>query len=275
MYKLFVRPHLDYGAIIYHDQNISLSHKLESIQYEAALAVSGAWKGTNTDRILEKLGWETLGNRRWYRRLCLFYKIVNNQAPEYLRKYVPDENRNHYQLRHTNVFRYESSSSQRYSKSFFPYCVNIWNKLDYQIRTCSTISQFKTALLSIIRPAKKSLHEITNRHHSALITRFRVHFSDLNEHRFRHNFACVNPICSCKEGVESTTHFFLHCPLHLVHRNSLLGEVSGILNNDVTQLPDDQLCNLLLFGSLKFNKMANIMILDATARFLVKTNRFK
>ena len=63
MYKLYVRPHLDYGDIIYHDQNMLLSRKLESIQYEAALAVSGAWKGTNTDRVLEELGWETLSNR--------------------------------------------------------------------------------------------------------------------------------------------------------------------------------------------------------------------
>ena len=53
------------------------------------------------------------------------------------------------------------------------------------------------------------------------------------------------------------------------------GEVSDILNNDVMQLPDDHLCNLLLFGSLKFNKIANRMILDATVRFLVKANRFK
>ena len=68
--------------------------------------------------------------------------------------------------------------------------------------------------------------------------------------------------------------FFLHCPLHLVHINSLLGEVSDILNNDGTQLPDDHLCNLLLFGSPKFNKIANRMILDATVRFLVNTNRF-
>ena len=93
MYKLFVRPHSYYGEVIYRDQNMSLSLKLESIQYEAALAVSGAWKGTNTDKLLEELGWETLGNRRWYCRLCLFYKIAYNQAPEYLRDYVPDENR--------------------------------------------------------------------------------------------------------------------------------------------------------------------------------------
>ena len=168
MYKLFVRPHLDYGDVIYHDHNMSLSRKLESIQYEAAMAMNCAWKGNNTDKLLEELGWETLGNRRWHRRLCL---IVNNQAPEYLCDYVPDENRNQDQFRHTNVFRNGNSSSKRYSKSLLPYCVNIWSKLDHQIRACSTISQFKTALLSIIRPVRKSLHEIRNRHHSALIIR--------------------------------------------------------------------------------------------------------
>ena len=85
MYKLYVRPHIDYGNVIYHNQSMPLSRKLESTQYKAALAVSGAWKGTNNDRLLEELGWETLSNRRWYRRLCLFYKIINNQAPHYLR----------------------------------------------------------------------------------------------------------------------------------------------------------------------------------------------
>ena len=136
------------------------------------------------------------------------------------------------------------------------------------------ISSVQSSLTINDSASKETLHEISNRHHSVLITRLRVHFSDLNEHKFRHNFACTSPICSCNEGIESTIHFFLHCPLHLVHRNSLLGELSDILNNDVTQLPDDHLCNLLLSGSLKFNKIANRMILDATVRFLVNTNRF-
>ena len=43
MYKLYVRPHLDYGDVIYHNQNLHLMSKLESTQYDAALAVSGAW----------------------------------------------------------------------------------------------------------------------------------------------------------------------------------------------------------------------------------------
>ena len=90
-----------------------------------------------------------------------------------------------------------------------------------------------------------------------------------------------NSIMSILEIIWCTEHphtklssFFLHCPLYLVHRNSLLSEVSDTLNIDVTQLPDDHLCNLLLFGSPKFNKIANRMILDATVRFSVNTNRF-
>ena len=46
MYKLYVRPHLDYGDVVYHNQNSSLMSKLESTQYAAALAVSGAGRGT-------------------------------------------------------------------------------------------------------------------------------------------------------------------------------------------------------------------------------------
>ena len=83
MYKLYVRPHLDYGDVIYHNQNLHLMSKLESTQYVAALAVSGAWRGTSTDKVLEELGWETLAHRRWYRCLCQFCKIINNSCPEY------------------------------------------------------------------------------------------------------------------------------------------------------------------------------------------------
>ena len=60
MYKLYMRPNLDYGDVVYHNQNSSVMSKLESTQYAAALAVSGAWRGTNTDKLFEELGWESL-----------------------------------------------------------------------------------------------------------------------------------------------------------------------------------------------------------------------
>ena len=55
IYKLYVRPHLDYGDIIYHknDPEIHLhfTQKLEQTQYSAALAVTGAWRGTSGQTI--------------------------------------------------------------------------------------------------------------------------------------------------------------------------------------------------------------------------------
>ena len=42
---------------------------VERIQYHAALSITGAWQGTNLDKIYEELGWESLTNRRHYRRL--------------------------------------------------------------------------------------------------------------------------------------------------------------------------------------------------------------
>ena len=48
IYKAYVRPYLDYGDILY-DQayNMSFRHKLESIQYSACLAITGAIRGTS------------------------------------------------------------------------------------------------------------------------------------------------------------------------------------------------------------------------------------
>ena len=52
VYKDFVRPHLDYGYILF-DQAFDLSfhQKLESIQYRACLAVTGAIPGISRENI--------------------------------------------------------------------------------------------------------------------------------------------------------------------------------------------------------------------------------
>ena len=42
-YKLYLRPHLDYGDVIYHDQRAGLMQLIEQVQYKAALIVSGCW----------------------------------------------------------------------------------------------------------------------------------------------------------------------------------------------------------------------------------------
>ena len=104
MYKLYVIPHLDYGEVIYHNQNLHLMSKSESTHHDAALAVSGAWRGTSTDKVLEELGWDSPAHMRWYRRLCQFYKIVKNSCKEYLRTHLPERRENPYNLRRPDIF---------------------------------------------------------------------------------------------------------------------------------------------------------------------------
>ena len=56
IYKLFVRPHIDYGDIIYDQPNNKhFCNMIERVQYNAALAITGAIKGTSQQRISNEL----------------------------------------------------------------------------------------------------------------------------------------------------------------------------------------------------------------------------
>ena len=77
IYKAFIRPHLDYGDVIF-DQafNNSFHQRLESIQYNAALVINGAITGTSKEKLYQKLGFKSLQSRRWFRKLSL---LQNNK----------------------------------------------------------------------------------------------------------------------------------------------------------------------------------------------------
>ena len=66
IYKAFVRPHLDYGDILY-DQafNSSFHDRLESVQYNTCLALTEAIRGTSKEKLYQELGLESLRLRRW------------------------------------------------------------------------------------------------------------------------------------------------------------------------------------------------------------------
>ena len=76
IYKSFLRPHLDHEDVIYDRAfNESFQNKLESVQYDAALAITGAIKGSSRKKFYQELGLESLKAWRWYRKLCLFIKL--------------------------------------------------------------------------------------------------------------------------------------------------------------------------------------------------------
>ena len=92
-YKSFVRLHLDYGGILY-DQpyNKSFCQKIQTVQFNAVLAITSVIKGTSQVKLYNQLGLESLEFRWWFRKLCLFYKVKKTGLPEYLFNMIPQSN---------------------------------------------------------------------------------------------------------------------------------------------------------------------------------------
>ena len=277
VYKLYVRPHLDYGDIIYHkyDPKMSLSftQRLEQTQYYAALAVTGAWRGTNRQRLYEELGWESLYHRRWYRRLCHFFKLLLSRSPGYLFDEIPPERQIVYNLRNARNYEVHSARTNRFSNTYFYNTLFEWNLLDEDIKNSASLSIFKNKLLKTIRPPKKSIYNICDIEGVGYLTKLRLRFSLLNEHKFRHNFDSLTPLCACGMDKEDNEHFFLHCPQFDLMCQNLFGQLSHIPGLTLN-LDDKPLCELLLFGDPRFSVASNSKILEATISFIKNTKRF-
>ena len=161
-----------------------------------------------------------------------------------------------------------------FENSFLPYTINEWNKLDPEIRRIDSYVRFRKKLLSFIKPMENKTFSIYDPLRIKLLNRFRVDFSYLNEHKFRHNFAdTFNPLCSCSLETESTAHLFLRCRYYNNIRITLMNELNDI-NDSITSKQPNKLLRIILYGDCKFKDNVNKRILIATIQFIKSSNRF-
>ena len=268
-----MRPLIDYGDIIY-DQpnNESFCEKLESVQYKAALAITGAIQGTSRDKIYQELGLESLKNRRWYKRLCCMFKIINEEAPKYLINLIPKSQQN-IVTRSSNISAFYCRTDC-FKYSFFPSTLKDWFNLNDSIRNSDSLGIFKNRLLSFIRPSQSNLYNIFDPIGLKLLTRLRLGFSHLSEHKFRHNFQeSLNPFCSCSWEIEDTIHYLLHCHHFSEHRINLINSVKSVSAN-FECLSDNDKRDILLYGDSRFDRDKNKQILESTISYIKNTHRF-
>ena len=84
-----------------------------------------------------------------------------------------------------------------------------WNKLKDGIRNAKSINISKNSFIS---KKENSLFCIYDPLGIKLLTRLRLHFSHLNEHKFRHNFSdTINPMRACGTEVEAAEYLLLRC----------------------------------------------------------------
>ena len=291
VYKAFVRPHLDYCDIIYHrpcldslfqnnvspisyNPNMLFTDKIESVQYNAALAITGCIRGTSKEKIYNELGIESLYNRRTFHRLLYLYKIKNDLLPRYLKDEIPNSVVNRFNTRHHRS-SWISSRTNKYKYSFFPHSINAWNGLSSLIKNSSSPNIFKSRYMSFFHVNANSIFGIHNSTGIKLLTRLRVGLSHLREHKYNHNFIDTsNPFCSCDgKSIESTEHYLLRCPNHTLYRDVLFENLNNIDYNFHFE-SDYKYVQVLLYGNNTCDGFINRKILESTIEFLINSSRF-
>ena len=66
---------------------------------------------------------------------------------------------------------------------FFPCCIKEWLKLGDEIRSIESSKQFKKTILDFIRSKENSIYAMHNILGLKLLTRLRLNFSHLSEHK--------------------------------------------------------------------------------------------
>ena len=277
IYKSLVRVNLDYCDMIYHIPHLingngialnELMEKVEKTQYRAALAITGAWKGSNRTKLYEELGWESLTDRRYCKRILHFHKIVINETPSYLTDLLPRRKNN------PNTFHDIRCRTGRFKNSFFPDSVKSWNLFISHFDDLPSRAVLKKHLLSFFRPLPKSTFGLYDPVGLRIIFQLRVGLSPLLAHKKNHNFIdTFSDRCSCGTAAETTDHFFNSCPLHYNLRINLESKVDAILfAKNVPNVVDRT--SLYLYGNSVLNVSDNREILALSIEFIKQTKRF-
>ena len=246
---LITRPNLDYGAIVYDQAFNNFFHtKIELIQYNVCLPITGTIRGTSKEKIFLEFGLESLQLRRWYRKLCLLYKVFKIEHPKYLFNLFPARSKPYATITVGKILLI-MTKHYFFKNYFFPSAIIEWNNVDHSLRNSKSISVFEEKILNFIRPYSNASFDCHSPRGIKLITRLGLGLSHLREHKVKHSFQeTVNPLCNCDRDIESSTHFFLFCPFFINERHTLLSTIHS-LDSKLFDCTDYDLKQTLLFGS--------------------------
>jgi hypothetical protein len=209
IYKGLIRPILEYGDIIWHNES-QIVESLEKIQLNAARIVVGATAKCSTQGLYNETKWETLAKRREFHRLTLFFKIVNGKAPQYLLDLNPGvvQNRTPYRLRNSQSIDIPRTRISSYTNSFFPAAARQWNELAKKIRDLPSVESFKYMHSSKLKKPDP-LYYYGGRLEAAIHARLRINNSPLKAHLCINLNVIDSPLCPCGNGQNETSkHFF-------------------------------------------------------------------
>ena len=127
-----------------------------------------------------------MADQRWTRKL-IFLKIILGLLPSYIKDYpIPSNSLRTYFTRSSTqkIIKTFSARTKIFESSFFPHCAEAWGNLSEELRNINSINMFKTCILNFVRLRENSVFEVHDINGLKLLTRLRLDFSNLNEHKF-------------------------------------------------------------------------------------------
>ena len=122
------------------------------------------------EKIYQDLGFESFRVRRWYRKLCLFYKVLNNELPQYLFNLIPVRHKL-YPTRNALNIPLLNKNHNFFKDLLFPSTIIEWNKLYPGLRKAESLLLFKTNIVKLIRSSPNSVYNCHNPKGLKFITR--------------------------------------------------------------------------------------------------------
>ena len=233
--------------------------KVERIQYQAALAITGACQGSSR---ADELGWETLSDRPKCRRAIQVHKIINNSTLSYLKDKLPPNCR--------EIFSGNIRSTFHDRNSFFRDAIASWNIFMevFKYREVPSLGVLKNDILSLIRPESKSIFKIFDPVGLRFLFQLRVSLSPLRGHKWCHSFIDTpSDICHRNQGVEDTNHFLFTCTSYVTQRAALMSSVNEILHKVRLNHLENQ-SKLYLYGDSSMNNSDNKKIILSTIKYI-------
>ena len=206
------------------------------------------------------------------RRLCLIInKVVSTKLPAYIYDFIPPLRQSQ---RHPNIFNSLSCRTEYFKNSFFSLRYRWMKQAKPEIRGSGSYNIFRKSLLNFIWPGASKVYNVNDSIGIELITRLRLGFSYLREHKFKHNFQnTLNPLCSCSIEAESTSHYFSRSHFFDALQATFLNDLRNI-DSDLSTLRNENLANILLHGNQIYDDKTNDIILIHVIRYIKDSQRF-
>ena len=104
--------------------------------------ITDAIKGTSRDKTFQELGLESIKSRRWHKRLSCVFKMMKEEASNYLINFVPKCETNT-RTRNNRIPTF-NCQTDCLKYSFLPSTLNDWFNLDLSMRNSEAISILKS-----------------------------------------------------------------------------------------------------------------------------------